>query len=175
MGIYRRLYIWVEGTDDQRFFNTIVKPRLADRYDDVDVRRYASDTAARVDNFLRGIGAMGAEYIFVSDIDTAPCVTRKKETLQSRFDHLTGANVVIVKAEIESWYLAGLDADACAALGVRPPRDTEMLTKEQFDQLLPARLPSRDNLMIDMLNHYDIETAKQKNGSFAYFAAKYGL
>lgn len=173
--MYRRLFIWVEGTDDQRFFNTIVKPRLADRYDDIEIRRYASGTVAQINSFLRGIGAMGAGYIFVSDIDMAPCVTRKKETLQDRFNHLEMANVVIVKAEIESWYLAGLDAGACAVLGVRMARDTELLTKERFDQLLPSRMSSRDNLMIEMLNHYDIETAKQKNQSFAYFAAKYGL
>lgn len=175
MEIYRRLFIWVEGTDDLRFFNTVVRPRLTDRYDDVDIRRYASGMAARVNGFIRSIGAMGAEYIFVSDIDMAPCVTRKKETLQGRFDRLAMANVIIVKAEIESWYLAGLDADACAILGVRMPRNTEMLTKEQFDSLLPTQLPSRDNHMIEMLNHYGIETAKQKNRSFAYFARNYGL
>ena len=35
---YRRLFIWVEGTDDERFFNTIVVPRLANRYDHITVQ-----------------------------------------------------------------------------------------------------------------------------------------
>jgi len=41
---YRRLFIWVEGTDDKRFFDTSVVPRLNDRYDRIDVQLYAGMT-----------------------------------------------------------------------------------------------------------------------------------
>lgn len=102
MGGYRRLFIWVEGTDDERFFNTIIVPRLTGRYDDIQVRRYSERKNDSIDKFLISIQAMGADYIFVADIDTAPCVTCKKEQLLNAFNPLETNSIAIVKAEIES-------------------------------------------------------------------------
>lgn len=39
---YKRLFIWVEGPDDVRFFERIIKPRFGDKYDFVQIIPYAT-------------------------------------------------------------------------------------------------------------------------------------
>ncbi len=172
---YRRLFIWVEGTDDERFFNTIVVPRLASRYDNITVQRYAGMKNASIDKFLRSIEAMGADYLFVADIDSAPCVTRKKAALQGAFNRLDARRIIIVKAEIESWYHAGLDVNAARRLGTRVEHDTQTMTKERFRELQPARFRSGIVYMTEVLDAFDFDTARRQSASFAYFAGKYGF
>jgi hypothetical protein len=172
---YRRLYIWVEGTDDERFFRSVVLPRMAGRYDDIRLTRYAGLTTERVNNFLASIRAMQADYIFVSDIDRAPCVTEKKRTLAARYARLDPGSIIVVKAEIESWYMAGLDAEACATFNLRQVRDTQEITKERFVQMAPAGFRSGLDFMIEVLNHFSADVARSQNASFDYFATKHGL
>ena len=78
---YRRLFVWVEGPDDERFFRSVVSSRFGGRYDEIAFQRYAGLTPDKVSNFLRSIRAMQADYIFVADIDKLPCVTGKKAVL----------------------------------------------------------------------------------------------
>ena len=75
---YKRLFIWVEGDDDERFFEKIIEPKLRNKYDFVETRRYASLKKEKRDNFLKSIKAMGADYIYVIDINNSPSVTAKK-------------------------------------------------------------------------------------------------
>jgi len=72
---YRRLYIWVEGEDDERFFKKIMEPKLQKKYDFVETRCYAAMKKEKIDNFLKSIKAMGADYIYVTDINNSPCVS----------------------------------------------------------------------------------------------------
>jgi hypothetical protein len=172
---YRRLFIWVEGSDDERFFRSIVVPRLAERYDDIRLTRYAGLTSDKVSSFLSSIRAMNADYIFVSDVDTAPCVTERKAALVAKYRRLDANDVIIVKAEIESWYLAGLDADTCAHLKLRPVRDTQAVTKELFFQMMPGDFRSGLDFMVEVLKHHALDVARTQNASFDYFARKHRL
>ena len=61
---YKRLFIWVEGEDDVRFFNKIIKPLLEKKYSLVEVRSYARMAIKKMNGFLRSIKAMNAEYIY---------------------------------------------------------------------------------------------------------------
>jgi hypothetical protein len=172
---YRRLFIWVEGTDDERFFLRVVLPRLDDRYDDIQLTRYAGLTPDKVNNFLTSIRAMNADYIFVSDVDTAPCVTERKAALATKYRRLDASKIIIVRAEIESWYLAGLDADTCARLKLRSVRDTQTVTKERFFQMMPGEFRSGLDFMVEVLKHHAIDVARAQNPSFDYFARKHNL
>lgn len=69
---YRGLFIWVEGEDDRRFFKEILEPKIQKKYNFVVTRRYAALKKEKIDNFLRSIKAMGADYIYVTDIDNSP-------------------------------------------------------------------------------------------------------
>lgn len=175
MSGYRRLFIWIEGTDDERFFNAIIVPRLAGRYDHITVQRYAGMKNEGINKFLTSIEAMGGDYLFVADIDTAPCVMRKKEALQAAMKRLDAERIIIVKAEIESWYHAGLDATTARRLGTQAKHDTETLTKEQFRALQPTRYRSGIVYMADILDAFDIDTARRQNASFDYFVGKHNV
>jgi len=171
---YRRLYVWVEGTDDERFFERTVRATFEQRYDQVSVVRYAKRKRANIRAYLNSIKAMAADCIFLADIDAEPCVTAKKRTLEQRHG-IEDGRVIVVVMEIESWYMAGLDDEASAQLGVPFRKSTETLTKEDFNRLMPQRFDSRIDFMAEILKRFSRETARRKNGSFRYFAERYGL
>jgi len=170
---YKQLFILIEGDDDERFFLRIVRPIFEKKYDAVVLWKYARAKDTKIDNFLKSIKAMGAEYIFVTDIDFKPCVTAKKQEIQNKVKNIDRDRIIVVIKEIESWYLAGLDSVRCKKLKIRCLRDTNDITKEQFEALIPNKFNSKINFMLEILNLFSIEIAKQKNKSFRYFIDKY--
>jgi phage regulator Rha-like protein len=63
----------------------------------------------KIEKFIQAIQSMGGDYIYVTDINTAPCVTAKKEEIRRKIKNINLNKVVIVIKEIESWYLAGIN------------------------------------------------------------------
>jgi hypothetical protein len=176
---YKSLYVFVEGTTDERFFERIIKPKFEEKYEYIYIYRYAESKNEKTEKFIESIesrnkSAKDVDYIFVSDIDQAPCVTRKKQELLNKFPKLNKDKIVIVIKEIESWYLAGLDTKACKKLKIKPFNYTNDIDKEEFNKYIPKKFRSID-FMINILDYFSIETAKQKNNSFKYFANKYSL
>lgn len=170
---YKPLYIFVEGDDDEKFFENIVKPILEEKYDWVLVWPYTQRKKQIVRNFLRSVKAIPADYIYVSDIDDQPCITAKKETIQNDFGNIDNNRIIVVVREIESWYLSGLDDICCTKLGFPPYSSTDNISKEQFNDSIPQRFDSRIDLMQEILKYFDLETAKQKNASLRYFLEKH--
>ena len=169
---YKRLFIWVEGGDDIRFFNRIIKPVLEEKYDWVEVRSYATLKREKVDSFLRSIKAMRADYIYVADIDDVPCIRAKKQGMQDKLKDIDEENIAEVIKEVESWYLAGLD-DADRNLRIRTLSNTDNITKEQFNSMIPKTFYSRIDFMLEILKYFSIQMAKRKNKSFRYFMKKH--
>ena len=171
--MYRRVDVLVEGRDDRRFFDALIRPILQKRYDDVRTWEYAGKSIERRINYLRSIQAMKADYLFVSDLDASPCITeRKGHLVNSHKGMIDASRTIVVRREIESWYLAGMDDKACRKLGVRVPRRTDGVTKEQFGDLVPRRFNSVVEFMTEILRRFRIETAKGKNRSFGYLMDK---
>ena len=157
---YRKLFIWVEGEDDKRFFQNILEPKLQEKYDFVETRRYATLKKGKIDNFLKSIKAMGADYIYVTDINSSPCITAKKQETQSKLRNIEAEKIIVVIKEIESWYLAGLDKNSAKNLRIKKiPETTQNVTKEQFYSLMPQNF-SRIDFMREVLKNFSIETAK---------------
>ena len=123
---YRILFIFLEGDDDERFFDRVIKPKYEKIYDYVQLWKYAQETKQRVNDFLQNINNinmekdMQAEYLFVSDMDESPCVTDKKARIASKFEKLSEEHILIVCRKIESWYLAGLNDEGCRQIGIPP-------------------------------------------------------
>ncbi|MCK5177827.1 MAG: hypothetical protein KAQ92_08945 [Candidatus Aenigmarchaeota archaeon] len=102
------LYIWVEGNDDVRFFEKIIKPIFEKKYDSIKIIKCAGKTKEHTNNYIKSIESMKDDYIFVRDINSSPCVTIKKEKTQKIFKKVDKNKIIVVVREIESWYLAGI-------------------------------------------------------------------
>jgi len=165
----RRLYILLEGNDDERFFGRIILPLIAHRYRSVRLIKYACLKRARVCKFVQSIRRTGDEYLLVTDIDQAPGVKAKKQMIIERFCVVHPATVVVIIQEIESWYLAGIEDPDAAILGVNPPATTDHVTKEEFNRMIPPQYASRIAYMLEILSRFSLPAAYRKNRSFRYF------
>jgi len=171
--MYRRIHVLVEGRDDREFFHVVIRPILQEHYDHVQIWEYAGATIERRIGYIRSIQAMNADYLFVADINTSPCVTeRKRHLVDSHKNTLDTGRTVVVRREIESWYMAGVDDQACQEFGITSLSHTDDVTKEQFVSLMPRRFNSVVEFMTDILRRFRIETAKSKNRSFCYLMDK---
>lgn len=116
---------------------------------------------------------MNADYIYVTDINKAMCITAKKEEVTQKVG-IDKDRIIVVVREIEGWYLAGVCEENSRKLNVSEMKDTNNTTKEDFNRLIPKKY-SRILFMERLLNCYDINTAKRKNESVKYFLGKYGF
>ena len=171
----RRLFIFIEGNDDERFFRHIIRPLFTARYQSVELIMYACMKSTRVCKFIKSVSSLGNDFILVTDIDEEPGVKAKKRVIRHRFCAVDDDDIVVIIKEIESWYLAGVDDPAANQLGIHPPSYTDQITKEDFNRRIPRSYTSRVAYMIDILNHFSINTAKKKNRSFWFFMKKYRL
>ena len=171
----KRLYIFVEGEDDVRFFGRIMKPLFVSRYDSVEILPYASIKRFKVNNFLKSLAEMKNDYIFVADIDTERSVRDKKQLLYHWFSNINGNNIVIVIMEIESWYYAGLSLEALLKFGLPSLPSTDGLTKEDFNALIPPSFDSRIDFMFEILKSFSPVTAVRNNRSFKFVFERYHL
>ena len=165
----KKLFIFLEGIDDVRFFEHVVRPRFLHAYDAVDLVTYACMKSIKVDRFIRGINAMQNDYIIVADIDQEPGAAAKKKVIMSRFIEADYNRIIIIIMEIESWYMAGLDRTAAQKLGLHDHETTDFVTKEIFNRWIPPKYPSRIAFMIDLLTRFSLTVARKKNRSFDYF------
>ena len=172
MTTYKLLFVWVEGDDDERFFNKILSSKFQKKYSAVKIVKYATMKKEKVDGFIKSIKSMGADYIYLRDINNSPCVTAKKEEIRNKYKNIDKDRVVIVVKEIESWYLAGLNNEVCKQLKIKNFANTDNVSKEKFNALIPKKF-SRIDFMSEILKNFSIEIAKQKNKSFRYFVEKY--
>ncbi len=171
---YCTLYVWVEGLDDSRFFKGIFKPFFKEQYYRVKVIEYASKSRKSIASFLKSIVSAGDSYLFFGDFDAGICVTDTKKSLVATYDNLDDQRTIVVKKEIESWYLVGLDSKNSKYLKITNFKDTEDVTKEDFlRSKKDTRFSSKIDLMSEIIKRYSIDEARQKNSSFAYFYKKF--
>ncbi|MDI6720169.1 MAG: hypothetical protein QMD46_11220 [Methanomicrobiales archaeon] len=162
------ILFFLEGNDDERFFARVIAPPLEDRNCTVRIWKYAREKRKRTIQLLKSVQGAGMAYVFVRDIDDAPSVRAKKEEMVRCFEVLTGEDIAVVVMEIESWYLAGANAAFLSRIGADGIWNTDHITKEQFNQLIPRPM-SRIVFMQEILKHFDVEVAKKRNASFRYF------
>lgn len=167
------LYFLVEGPDDERFIERVVKPLLERHYSSVPIFRYARMAPSKVRTLIKSIHNQNDNYLLFGDLDDGPCVTSQKINLRNRFEFLNDGRIVIVSREIESWYYAGLSGRSCKRIGIQKLEKTDNLIKEQFNSLVSEKFSDIDNSMVEILNHFDLDEAKKKNTSFAYFLRKH--
>ena len=104
---YQQLFIWVEGPDDTRFIKTVIIPYFKNKYNNVKIIEYAKKTNQFIENFIKTINSMKADYIYLADIDNVACITEKKARIKQQIKNIDDHAIIIVRKEIESWYYAG--------------------------------------------------------------------
>lgn len=72
---YRRLLIFCEGADDERFINNVVRPQLSERYDRIRTVAYAQKRRETVDAYLRNSIQQGIDILLLHDLDRRSCIT----------------------------------------------------------------------------------------------------
>ncbi|NTV00607.1 MAG: hypothetical protein HGA55_05745 [Methanoregulaceae archaeon] len=170
-----RLFLFVEGNDDRRFFSRIVAPLFRETYASIEIIGYASMKTERVCRFVRSIREMGHDFLLFADIDEVRNVHAKKAVLRERYCTLSDERIVVIIKEIESWYLAGLDDRAQKRLHIRHFQTTNHITKEIFNAMIPPEFSSRIAFMVELLNRYSLREAEGRNRSFLYFMTHYHL
>ena len=177
---YKQLYIWVEGPDDTRFIETVIIPYFKDKYNNISIIEYAKKPTKFIENLIKSIKSMKADYIYLADIDNIACITQKKEIIKEQIKNIDDQAIIVVRKEIESWYYAVLDEEAFKKLGINKPskyKTTDSLTKEQFEQSMPKKFNSRVDFMIEVLKVYNLNIVikKETNQSLYYFVNKYEI
>jgi len=168
-----KLFLFLEGDDDVRFFYQILVPLFRKKYPKIKIIKYAQLKPRNRENSLKSVQQMGADYIYVQDLDSAPCVTaRKEEAIRLLNKAISVDDIAVVVKEIECWYLCGLDEGCCSRLLGKDLANTENFTKSMFDRLIPKEMP-RVEFITKILGNFDFETGKRKNKSFRYFMKKW--
>ena len=169
----RVIYALLEGEDDERFFNRIVRAELAKKHSRIKVYKYAQITRINREKFVDWLKKSGTAYIFFSDMDRMTCYTKKKEQVKSKVvKNVDITRIAVVKAEIESWYLAGLDRRNAASLEILHSNNTENITKEDFAKV-HKKYTSKIDFMTVILEKFSWNVAKTQNESFRYFCDKF--
>ncbi len=169
----KQLFILLEGDDDKRFFETILKPLLQRTYSTIKCWKYSQKKHENIARFIKTLNSMNADYIFARDINNAPCITSKRDKITRKFNQIPETKIIVVVKEIESWYLAGLDKNTSKKCGIRKKiGTTDNITKEHFNHLIPRNMPRTDFIQ-KILENYDVEIAKERCESFGYFLNKW--
>ena len=174
MNGYTRLILFVEGRDDTRFVERVLSPLAQKTFTDIQIYEYAQRKPSQVREYISQIKFVSDwDYLFTADFDEGPCITLRKSRLMDQYDSLDDPKrILIVRREIESWYLAGLNSDSCAHLGIPNFPNTNDIVKEQFDGIIPQRFDSRTDFLVETLKWFDATTARRKNASFDYAMEK---
>ena len=152
---YSLLVILVEGDDDVRFFERVVTPHLRHKFHQVKLWPYAQEHKRSVKAFLRSLVQIGADYLYVVDLNGAPCVTSRKQVVRRRLAAIDETRIVVVSKEIEAWYLAGIDDSCCGRLRIPRNSDTDAVTKERFKACMPRRFSSKVDFMAELMKLFD--------------------
>jgi len=172
---------FVEGDDDELFFERIIIPKIKNlenfKNKEIKIFQYAQEKKNDIIELIKSIKEDDcSDYIFVADMDNEPCITQKKQKIIEKYEIIEPDKIIIVKKEIESWYLAGLDNNSLKKLKIKENLDkTDNIGKGKFNNLKPSKFISSSGFKQEILKHFNIDVAKQKNSSFNYFARKYNL
>lgn len=170
--MYKKLYIWVEGDRDRRFFQNIIEPLFKNRFDKIAVTPYRNMKKQDVNSIIKKTKGEN-DYIFTKDMDYPTCMGRKKESIVEAYSNINRNKIVIVEMDIEGWYLAGLSKESCEELEIKYDVTTNRMTKSEFNSIRPKKFTSDIDFRMEILKKYDLNVAKSKNQSIRYFLNKY--
>ena len=166
-------YVLLEGPDDARFFDLILRPQLLKKYDQIITYLYSGRPQKIRERYVESLNKSDSDYMIISDFDSSTCITFSKDNLKSKISVASTSNIIISKTEIESWYLAGIDFKNSRYLQIPHYATTDDISKKQFDEIMPEIFNSRIDFMQEILKRFDSNIAKAQNSSFRYMWNKF--
>src|ERR1051325_10751435 len=121
------VFVFVEGPDDKRFAEAVIKPKLEDQGSTCVVLTYKCRAPRDVSKTIQSLLAQGKRVLFLHDHDAAPCITARREATVEKYRGCSIRNVIVVQQAIEAGYVAGIDAAASRSLRLRPPQETSQI------------------------------------------------
>jgi hypothetical protein len=169
--------LFVEGPSDERFIENIIAPKLDG---DITLIKYSQEPDPQVSTLVEGFQGMYRELCLLRDFDKGKqditSIGGRKSFVQSKFPAAEDSHIIIVADAIEGWYLAGLKDNKASQLGISIPSNTDHISKKEFrNRLNQSPYDYEINLQKEIIERYSIQTAKEKNNSFDYFANVVGL
>lgn len=155
-------FVFVEGPDDERFITSVLGN------DKIKVIKYAREKKEYINRYIKSIKSiLNYDYIVICDIDLKSLV-EKKNAILAQFPDCEVEKIIVSIAEIESWYIAGVDEITSKAMKIKYVYYTDYITKEKFNQMIPSKI-DRINIMIEILKKYNLNEAILRNKSLKYF------
>ncbi len=169
------LYVLLEGNDDERFFEAILKRKFEEKYLKVRIWKYAEKPKSKIRKFIDIIeDQTNWDYLYFCDFDSEICIAKKKDVIKEVIERIDVEKIIVVREEIESWYLAGIDNDFLRNLGADSLIESvpKYITKEQFNNLIPKDMP-RIMFLRKILHNYEISKALKNSKSLGYVFRKF--
>lgn len=169
------LFTYVEGYYDRIFVENVLSDFFNEKHQMTLIPiEYSRKSKSGINKDIKSKSKYN--YLLFADLDKSkyPCITSKKDKLNEVFSYLDMSKCFIVKEEIESWFLAGIDNNLDEFKAFDIPASTDSITKEKFDEILESNgVLDKSAFLIDVSKNFDIELATRRNSSFNYFIEKF--
>ena len=175
---FQKLFIYVEGIEDQMFIENILRELFFKSQIQFFVIPYQQKPNDLINKHIQKISSRKYKYVFLSDLDYKfyPCFTSRKNKRIKEYPNLNTQNIVIVREEIESWYLAGINNSNNSFRNLEIPNNTENITKEDFNDIIEnSNFTSKGDFLMEISRTYDLNLALKRNRSLKYFLNKLNL
>lgn len=168
-----KLFVYVEGHYDKMFVEKILSDFFLKEKSTILITIPYSQKGKKIINHDIKTKSKH-DYLLLADLDSDECprITNKKEKMMQDYSTLDPSKIIIVKEEIESWFLAGLDPSLEVFKNIDVPSNTDSITKEEFNELLEKNSLDKNNFLLRVCDEYDFNLAIQRNSSLNYFFKK---
>lgn len=168
-----KLFLYIEGDHDEIFANFILADYLRQSKSiELWPIKYAEKPPKLINKDIKS--KSDYNYLFLSDLDNEEhaCITARKEDRIKNYKYLDWSSIIIVREEIESWYLAGIDTSLDQFSSLDVPDNTEGIDKETFDEMIKDISEYKKDALIEIAKNYNFDLAVKRNKSFKYFLDK---
>lgn len=155
-----RLFFYIEGDHDEIFSNFILADYLRQSKSiEIWPIKYAEKPPKLINEDIKS--KSDYNYLFLSDLDNKnyACITARKEDRLKNYKYLDWSSIIIVREEIESWYLAGIDTSLDQFSNIDVPENVDEIDKETFDEMIKSISEYKKDALIEIAKNYNFDFA----------------
>jgi len=168
-----KLFFYIEGDYDEIFANFVLADYLRQSKSiELWPIKYAEKPPKLINKYIQL--KSGYNYLFLSDLDNKnhTCITARKEDRLKNYKYLDESSIIIVREEIESWYLAGIDTSLNQFSNIDVLDNTDGIDKKTFDEMIKDISEYKKDALIEIAKNYNFDLAVKRNKFFKYLLDK---